>query len=564
MKLYRYMSIEEFVKISTGMDMKAYHSHFDKVATSSEGFCFIGETTHVPTIDGETIEFTPQECLQFLDSIVDAEVLVEFEADDEIDIKEGWGRYTNPFVTEMMRVKEYSLMEYTEKTLIPKRYIFNPQVYDYNNVWEEFSKEKDYDIRELINKLFSERMAKNENIRLDYGRNSNNFKFLPSVPNTDKNEVWRVHYDDSNKIFSLVYGNPITEVNRYELKFDEKSKAIVINEPIPEFWNGFEKFYDSNYELANNPRNLLMIAALVAVYPQFQETFCVDFEDSLLPRLKVNDPNQSCILNLSSTSLSQKEDGSIDIIIEDDETRKNISLLDIMEQDKPNLEMRRSEKIAKKEEWNVRLGMYIEKINAKTFTKQDVPKLLDDLFGQYQEEADNPIRSELKSRLDEIKGFIAEYYECNEDEVCIGNYMCGFDDIMPYVVILGNLDFDLSELLSLEKLRFIAGNADFSDSCLTSIGSLEYIGGKVNWGKYDKLRKQYVNVRKNIKERQISSSGTEVEERDQLENELMTNFEYSRHMQEEIDKKDRAFRDLKALEDKYKEEINSRTERKVF
>ena len=44
MKLYRYMSIAEFLKMNSGMDMIPYNIEF-RAKTNSQGFCFIGENT---------------------------------------------------------------------------------------------------------------------------------------------------------------------------------------------------------------------------------------------------------------------------------------------------------------------------------------------------------------------------------------------------------------------------------------------------------------------------------------------------------------------------------------
>ena len=79
MKFYRYMSLEEFVKMSKGNNMQAnYHQQFTHNNTDSKGFCFLGSTTVGKSTNNEEIyEFSPEECLQFLSMVTD-EILVEF------------------------------------------------------------------------------------------------------------------------------------------------------------------------------------------------------------------------------------------------------------------------------------------------------------------------------------------------------------------------------------------------------------------------------------------------------------------------------------------------------
>ena len=87
MKLYRYMSIEEFIKMSSGLDMKPYCVDFGKFGakTNSEGFCFLGET--ITTESGQII--SPEEMLSYgFQGIVSQDVLVEFETTEDIAVKE--------------------------------------------------------------------------------------------------------------------------------------------------------------------------------------------------------------------------------------------------------------------------------------------------------------------------------------------------------------------------------------------------------------------------------------------------------------------------------------------
>lgn len=48
MKLYRYMSINEFLKLMSGEELTNINK-FSMNRTDSEGFCFLGEETSIPT-----------------------------------------------------------------------------------------------------------------------------------------------------------------------------------------------------------------------------------------------------------------------------------------------------------------------------------------------------------------------------------------------------------------------------------------------------------------------------------------------------------------------------------
>lgn len=130
MKLYRYMSKEEFQKMSSGMPMVPRRGHF-AARTVSKGFCFLGEKTTFEAsrwdedcnFDGyETVIFTPEKCLAFLNGIVDADILVEFEA-EETEIAKSWGTYSNPIDQEdTMDIIEYCTPTYDRDRFVPLRY----------------------------------------------------------------------------------------------------------------------------------------------------------------------------------------------------------------------------------------------------------------------------------------------------------------------------------------------------------------------------------------------------------------------------------------------------------
>lgn len=81
MKLYRYMSINEFLKLMSGEKLTNTNK-FSMNRTDSEGFCFLGEETayqHGYDHDeGQILTYDALSCLKFLKGIVSDEILVEF------------------------------------------------------------------------------------------------------------------------------------------------------------------------------------------------------------------------------------------------------------------------------------------------------------------------------------------------------------------------------------------------------------------------------------------------------------------------------------------------------
>lgn len=113
MKLYRYMSINEFNKMLAGIDIIG-KTHLN-ARTVSVGVCFLGENTE---------GFMPEECIEFLSGIVDNDVLVEFSVQNAENITESFGIYAKPFCDydETILVTEYCISKYNRDTFIPTRY----------------------------------------------------------------------------------------------------------------------------------------------------------------------------------------------------------------------------------------------------------------------------------------------------------------------------------------------------------------------------------------------------------------------------------------------------------
>ena len=131
-----------------------------------------------------------------------------------------------------------------------------------------------------------------------------------------------------------------------------------------------------------------------------------------------------------------------------------------------------------KEEWNKRLIRYSKEIEDGTFAVKDVPKLVEDLFHfDYKSHfSANSNLEELKKKLPKIKKYLAEYYNCTEEEICVGDYIPKEETRCPYKIILGDAIFENSNITDLGNLRIIGGFAYFDDSKITNLGKLQIIG----------------------------------------------------------------------------------------
>ncbi len=149
-----------------------------------------------------------------------------------------------------------------------------------------------------------------------------------------------------------------------------------------------------------------------------------------------------------------------------------------------NKEIKNGDKWLKKEEWNKRLLTYIHNIENDTFKEDDVEKLIEDYFGDYEYKAhfsENTNMEKLRSLLPKISKNIARYYNCKEDEMLCGDV--NFADkeysnlkVCPYKVVIGNAVFRNSQIQSLGNLTIIGRDADFSKSQIQSLGNLTTIG----------------------------------------------------------------------------------------
>ena len=136
-----------------------------------------------------------------------------------------------------------------------------------------------------------------------------------------------------------------------------------------------------------------------------------------------------------------------------------------------------------KEEWNKRLIRYSKKIDDGTFNSEETPKLIEDLFhSDYRSHFNtNSNLEELKQRLSKVKKYLAEYYNCTEEEICLDNYIPEYETRCPYKMILGDANFSNFYITNLGNLQSIGGSVNFYNSNITDLGNLQSIGGSVNF-----------------------------------------------------------------------------------
>ena len=134
-----------------------------------------------------------------------------------------------------------------------------------------------------------------------------------------------------------------------------------------------------------------------------------------------------------------------------------------------------------KEEWNKRLIRYSKEIDDGTFNSEETPKLIEDLLhSDYRSHFGTNSNLEELKKLPKIKKYLAEYYNCTEEEICIGVYFARKEKRCHYKVILGNANFRYL-VTDLGELQIIEGNANFGDSNVTNLGKLQSIRGNANF-----------------------------------------------------------------------------------
>ena len=142
-----------------------------------------------------------------------------------------------------------------------------------------------------------------------------------------------------------------------------------------------------------------------------------------------------------------------------------------------NKDIKNGENWLDKEEWNKRLIRYSKEIEDGTFNSEETPKLIEDLLhSDYRRHFNTNSNLEELKKLPKIKKYLAEYYNCTEEEICVGDYIPKEETRCPYKIILGDAGFSYSGVTDLGNLRIIGGNAYFNSSKVTDLGELQIIG----------------------------------------------------------------------------------------
>lgn len=119
MKYMRFMGIDELRKYYAGETLQNHTIWSETAGTKSIGFCFFDDSV------------LPEKRLEYLTGVVDLSLVAVFECLDPMPMRISWGRYRNPdkdmkegnilemLLTPpvMMRVKEYSVTEYSQETM---------------------------------------------------------------------------------------------------------------------------------------------------------------------------------------------------------------------------------------------------------------------------------------------------------------------------------------------------------------------------------------------------------------------------------------------------------------
>ena len=130
------------------------------------------------------------------------------------------------------------------------------------------------------------------------------------------------------------------------------------------------------------------------------------------------------------------------------------------------------------EKCNERLMKYFKEIDDGKFKSEEVGSLLETLT--ISSSFDNAKKAQEK--LPKIRKEIATYYNCTEEEICVGDYEPKEETKCPYKIILGYADFDFSKVTDLGNLQMIIGSASFDESKVTNLGNLQIIGGHASFG----------------------------------------------------------------------------------
>ena len=133
-----------------------------------------------------------------------------------------------------------------------------------------------------------------------------------------------------------------------------------------------------------------------------------------------------------------------------------------------------------KEEWNIRLIQYKKDIDNGTFKVESVGNLFKDILKlDFKKHGGNSNLEDLKASVGKIKPQMAIYFNCNEDEICVGKYQAKEDLVCPYKIIFDNVNFGQTKVKDLGNLQIIIGDVILANSQIQSLGNLNTISGTV-------------------------------------------------------------------------------------
>ena len=147
-----------------------------------------------------------------------------------------------------------------------------------------------------------------------------------------------------------------------------------------------------------------------------------------------------------------------------------------------NKEIENGKEWLEQEERNKRLIQYNKDIENGIFKVDHVGQMLEDLFEiDYKNHGhgENTNKTKLKNNLVKIKDKLVKYYDCSEEELYVDDidFSCTDYTKCPYKIIIGDANFEGSQITDLGNLQTIGGNADFVDSEVKNLGNLQTIGG---------------------------------------------------------------------------------------
>lgn len=213
-KLYRYMSIYEFLKMSIGNKIQPLSDYSKTKKTSSKGICFLGEKSFD---SDDYFRETPESCRSFLGGIVSKDILVEFELENPEDITESFGVYDT-----VGKIPEYWLESYDKNKITPLRYKIAKGSSFEEDEWEEYNdKNIDKNPKDLLKRIVDKRHS----------------EFRPSIDTLEDwcsefsaicpgNDGWYVERNEKDKTLKLSYGNLYSIDSNHEkfsLSFKQES-----------------------------------------------------------------------------------------------------------------------------------------------------------------------------------------------------------------------------------------------------------------------------------------------------------------------------------------------------